>query len=738
MNRLIYFFIVVILMNCTDLFAQERARIYGTVKDKKGKAIEGANLVLEGTIDGATSDKDGKYEFETRKTGDFTLLITAINYSDQTIAISITEGQQTELDIVLSTIVTTDEIVVTASSFISGENSKLTLSPLEIVRIPGADADLYRAITTFPGSNQVDEGSRIAVRGGDPDEVLTILDQASLYNPFIFDNASNNSSYSTINPWGLKGINFTSGGFSAQFGNVLSAVLDLQSYDMPRNTGMFAVVGLGLSSLAGSYRSDDSKLGATFQGTVSYLKPFLELHGKADEYNPIPQTQGLGGTASYRVDDNTLFKFYTNFSRDKVGVYSTSPTFDGYFQSKSNSYFGNLKFSTVPGTSDLLETSVSYSKYDGNINYSILDNTEITTYGKVRVDYTTPLNSKIDFKSGAEYEYNEYKGDGTLPVFSYNLRPNAPSFTYSNALHSGRVGLYGETKIRVFDDLYTIAGIRSDYSTLADKINVDPRLSMVFRIADKHFLKGATGIYHQYTSLSNNLYGNNYDLKPEEAVHYILGYEYNNEGDVIIRVESYYKDYNDLVAQEEDIFGIPIPFRYENVGEGFAKGVDVFLKGRFWDGKYTGWISYSYTDSKRQQNENSIGTSANYDITHNIAIVSSYNITRDLTAGVTLRLSTGRPYTPVVGSTYDPINDVYIPTYGVENSGRFPTYKRVDMNLQYIFSLLDRFAVAFVALNNVFDEDNLYTYTYNFNYSQRIPVISLNERTIWFGVGMAF
>ncbi|MBK8552981.1 MAG: hypothetical protein IPL53_18735 [Ignavibacteria bacterium] len=93
---------------------------------------------------------------------------------------------------------------MTASSFTSGNNTAVTLTPLEIVRIPGADADLYRAITTFPGSNQVNEGSRITVRGGNPNEVLTIIDMASLYNPFIFDDDFNASSYSTINPWGLR------------------------------------------------------------------------------------------------------------------------------------------------------------------------------------------------------------------------------------------------------------------------------------------------------------------------------------------------------------------------------------------------------------------------------------------------------------------------------------------------------------------------------------------------------
>lgn len=733
MIRLFYLVTVIILIASSIVNAQEKAKIYGTVTTKKGKPIEGANLVLEGTIDGATSDKEGKFEFETRKTGEFNLLVTAMGFSEQALAISIDEGQQTELKIIMSKEIVTDEIIVTASSFVTGENSKLTLTPLEIVRIPGADADLYRAITTFPGSNQVNEGSRIAVRGGDPGEVLTILDQASLYNPFIFDNASNTSSYSTINPWGLKGINFTSGGFSAQFGNVLSAVLDLQSYDMPRNTGMFAVIGVGLSSLAGSYRSDDGVLGGTFQGSFSYLKPFLELHGRADDYNPIPETQGLGGTATYKPNDNTTLKLYSNYSQDKVGINTTSPTYDGYFDSQSKSFFSNLKLSQSLSSTDLFEISTSYSKYDSDIGFGVLSNDDVSIYGKVRADYTTPINTTIDIKTGLEYEYNEYTANGIAPKYSYNIRPDAPSINYSAALHSGRIGGYGEAKMKLLQDFYAITGLRSDYSTLSKKINFDPRLSMVYRISEKDYIKGATGIYHQYTSLSNNINGNNDELGPEESIHYILGYEYNDEGDFIVRLEGYYKDYRNLVAL--DTTGSV--YKYTNSGDGFAKGIDFFFKTRFKQ-KFTGWISYSYTDSKRRQYTDIIETSANYDITHNLVIVGSYNITNDLTGGVTFRIATGKPYTPVIGSTYDPVQNAYIPTYSDNKSGRFPTYKRVDMNLQYLFSILGKFAVGFIALNNVFDEKNLFTYTYNFDYSEQIPVVSTNERTIWFGVGIAF
>jgi len=268
MNKLFTILITIFLSPC--LFAQDSTdaaltKIFGTVKGDKDSLLRGANLVIEGTIDGTTTDDKGYYEFETEKTGPQNLLITMLEYKNKTLPLDIISGNNIEMNVKMSKEeIQTEEIIVTASSFTSGNNVAVTLTPLEIVRIPGADADIYRAITTFPGSNQVNEGSRIAVRGGDPSEVLTILDQASLYNPFLFDETFNVSSYSTINPWGLNGINFTSGGFSAKYGNVLSALLDLKSYDMPQGSGMFAWLGLANASLDGIYLSNYRKVGAQF------------------------------------------------------------------------------------------------------------------------------------------------------------------------------------------------------------------------------------------------------------------------------------------------------------------------------------------------------------------------------------------------------------------------------------------------------------------------------------------
>jgi len=706
--------------------------ISGFVKGDKEKVLKGANVVIKGTIDGATTDEKGYYEFETEEKGNVTLIFTLSDYKDKSVQIEIIPDKNMNIDVqLIKKEVSTDEILVTASSFTSGSNTAVTLTPLEIVRIPGADADLYRALTTFPGSNQVSEGSRITVRGGNPNEVLTILDQASLYNPFLFDETFNVSSYSTVNPWGLKGINFTSGGFSAKFGNVLSAVLDLKSYDMPQATGMFAWLGLANASLDGTYISKDRKYGGSFSLGKLFLEPYFAVNGKNSEYSPIPQSNQVGGTLAHKIGSTGNIKFYANYSDDKVGIYNAGPTYEGFFNSNSKNIFTNMKVMVAPSSSTLLNAGVSFSSYERGTGYGILNTKTTELYSKGRVDFTKNVTSKIDINTGIEYEYNGYKFDGTVPEFSYNLNLDAPAFEISSDESSGRAGVYVESQIKFSKKIFVIPGIRSDYQTLSENVSFDPRLSFGYMPARNNSIRGAVGIYHQNPKIDYFLRTPDNDLKPENAVHYILGYEYNNDNKLIFRVEGFYKDYSDLVLfNRRDLY-------YRSEGKGFAKGVDVFFKTKIAN-KFTGWISYSYLDSKRKQYEAQNLFPSSYDITNTMSLVGSYNLSDQIVFGATLKFSTGKPYTPVVSSVFNSKQGVYIPIYAETNSGRFPNYSRVDINAQYIFALFGRFAVAVVALNNLLNQNNIYDYTYNADYSKRSEIVTNNKRTIYMGLGLQF
>jgi vitamin B12 transporter len=726
--------IVLLLLILSNSAYSQDVKISGKVTGEKDAPLNGANVVIEGSIDGATTDSTGYYEFETSKTGSQNLLFTFYEYNEKRQTVVIEAGKIIELNVKLKKgEVETEEILVTASSFTSGQQSQVTITPLEIVRIPGSDADLFRALTTFPGANQVDEGSRITVRGGDANEVLTILDQASLYNPFIFDDDFNTSSYTTINPWGLRGINFSSGGFSAKYGNVLSAVLDLKSYEMPQGTGGFAWLGLANIGLSGVYLSKDKKFGATIDAGQTILEPYFKINNYLiDQYDPIPLAQGIGGTISYKPSTSSNIKVIFDYSKDKIGIKNTGPSYDGFFNSGSKTVFTNLKYSAGLGSSTYYSMGLSYSNHIDDVLYGVLNSKTTEVYSKYRLDVTHQLAKKIDLNAGGEYEYNKDKINGRFPQYFYNLREDAPYFDINSLSHTGRVGGYLEAQIKASKTFFIIPGIRADHHTLSKKSVLDPRFSAGWKFARNHIVRGAVGLYHQFPRLEYYAQTENNDLKPEQSTHYILGYEYNlNEGVLLFRVEGYYKDYKNLVLQDRN------SFLYASGGKGFARGVDVFLKSTVTN-KYSTWISYAYTDSRRKQYSAIDEVSANFDITHNLTFVASYNITDVITTGLTYRVSTGKPYTPVSGSVYDSAFGIYQPIYAETNSGRFPTYHRLDVNFQYIFSLFGRFAIAVFQINNLLDNKNLYDYTYNADYSERKEIVTTNKRQFYVGLGVQF
>lgn len=725
---------ILLILGLTSLAYGQDAKITGKITGADSQPLNGANVVIEGTIDGATSDSTGYYEFETSKTGSQNLLFTYIDHNEKRVTVTIEAGKELEVNIQLKKAeVETDEIIVTASSYTSGQNSQVTITPLEIVRIPGSDGDLFRAITTFPGSNQVDEGSRITVRGGDANEVLTILDQASLYNPFIFDDDFNTSSYTTINPWGLKGINFSSGGFSAKFGNVLSAVLDLKTYEMPQGTGGFLWLGLANVGLSGVYLSKDKNFGATVDIGQTILEPYFRLNGYlVDRYDPIPLARGIGGSLAFKPSKSSVIKGIFDYSKDKIGVRNTGPSYDGYFNSGSETVFGNIKYAAGLGPKTYYSMGLSYSNHKDDVAYGILNTISKERYAKYRLDVTHQLVKNIDINTGAEYEYNEDRFSGRVPQYSYDISPDAPSFDINSLNHTGRIGAYVEAQVKPAKRFFFIPGVRIDNHTLSKKTVADPRLSMGWKFAKDMTLRGAVGIYHQFPRLEYYAQSDNFNLKPEQASHFILGYEFNKmEGLFLFRVEGYYKQYKDLVLRDKN------SFLYYSGGKGYARGVDVFLKSSVTN-KYSTWISYAYTDSKRSQYDALTESPANYDITHNLTFVASYNISDVITTGLTYRISTGKPYTPVTGGIYDPNTNTYQPVYAETNSGRFPTYQRMDINFQYIFSLFGRFAIAVFQINNLLNNKNLYDYTYNFDYTEQKEIVTTNKRQFYLGLGLQF
>jgi len=198
------------------------------------------------------------------------------------------------------------------------------------------------------------------------------------------------------------------------------------------------------------------------------------------------------------------------------------------------------------------------------------------------------------------------------------------------------------------------------------------------------------------------------------------------DGGEVARVELYDKRYSDLVGLTRDKV-------VTTGGVGQARGADVFLKHRLWP-FFSARLSYSYVDSRRTDPNTRLAASAPFDITHSVSLIGDQALPKGWSVSAAWRYATGKPFTPVTGAAFDTALGVWQPAYGAAYSDRLPPLKRFDIALSRVTRISGgNQLVYFFSLDNVFDRDNIYQYTYNANYTQRIPVRSLFKRSVYFG-----
>ncbi|MCE7041710.1 carboxypeptidase-like regulatory domain-containing protein [Dyadobacter sp. CY312] len=223
-----------------------QTRISGNVTNQKGTVIPGANIYIKGTYDGTSSDYNGSFSFLTEEKGKQILVIQSIGYksreseiacADQPVVVNLTLAESINL---------LTAVTITAGAMEAGDEKKsVVLKPIDILTTSGAMGDITAAFLTLPGTSTVGNDGRLFVRGGDASETSIFIDGLQVGNAFG-STASNVPTRNRFSPNLFKGSFFSTGGYSAEFGQALSSALALNTLDMPlRNQGDISILTLG-------------------------------------------------------------------------------------------------------------------------------------------------------------------------------------------------------------------------------------------------------------------------------------------------------------------------------------------------------------------------------------------------------------------------------------------------------------------------------------------------------------
>ena len=703
--------------------------ITGVVMNERGDSLGYVSVKVKGTKTGGVSNSKGIFTIATDLKGSQTLAIKNLAYEpfEQEIML---ESDTTRITIrLLTKVVSLKGATVSASAFTSGEVEGVTLKPLEILTTPGAAADIFRALQTFPGVTSPDEGSGLVVRGGDLNETITLIDQASVAAPYRAQ-APNGGTFGFIPPFFVSGTFFSSGGMPARYGNALSGVVALEGLGMPTGQQFNATLSTGGISLGGASELIPGTLGIRASGNYSNTDILFRLNGLRERFTQPPTSIDANVSLVWKYSSTGKIKFFNYGSKNGLATYYGFGGAKNTFNTAQTNTIHNIQLT------DVWQDWVIKSSLSANTVSSTIDEADFGIQSqqfnlKSRTDAEKDLSDWVRILAGVEAEYDE------LEAAKIIRNQGSTDARFSSKGGAVRLGGYVETEMKLTRNLLAGIGIRSDYQTLTQNVVFDPRVSLKYVFSSSLNLRAAWGIFHQFgrpEQLSTAL-GGNPELKAQQATHYILGAEYT-EGDAQIRAEAYQKTYANLILPTTS--GIP-----QNLGYGYARGLDFFAKyGEYLKTDFNGWLSYSFLETNRLQarrTEQGITYEEGatpFDIRHNIVLVAKMRVWEGLSVGTTARYSTGRALTPIIGGVrfvegkytwFEPID-------GSVGTERLPDQMRFDADISYFLPFTDKaFMVIFASLSNATGRANVLGYTYSADYSQREPNVSLNRQFVFIG-----
>ena len=675
MKRILFF-----LFTICQLSVIAQTTISGKVTDSKNNAIFGANIYLDGTYDGASTNENGEFSFKTEEKGTQTLVISFVSFETyvKTADVSTLKNLTIKLRDDVNSL---DAVVINAGTFEAGEKAKVTvLKPLDIVTTASALGDVFGALQTLPGTTTVDEDGRLFVRGGEAEETQIFIDGIRVFTPYAAS-ANNIPTRGRFSPFLFKGISFSTGGYSAEYGQALSSVLQLNTIDEPteeKTDLSFMTLGLGVGNT--QIWGNNS-----FSVNTSYvnLAPYQEAFPDRNKWEkPV---QALSGEMVFRhkFKNESLLKLYGAFSYTDFDVTQDDINYeDGLrFGLKNRNLYFNTSYKNKFGDNWKIETGLSFTNDHSNLK--IIDDkitsNENSVHLKVKLKKQFSNRFKISF--GSEYfitDFNESYTPNNSNKFDYGFNNNI-------------FATFAETDIFFSKNLATKIGVRAEHSQLLNESTISPRVSLAYKAGKNAQFSLAYGQFYQ--NPKNDYLKFNHNFKAENTSHLIANYQSTKQGQ-IFRLEAYYKNYKDLVMYDSNI--PTYTSNYNNNGNGFAKGFDVFWRqnGKIKNTDY--WVSYSFLDTERAYKNYPTSATPNFASKHNLSVVAKHFITD-------LKSQVGFSYNFASGRNYTNPNEI-----GFLNN-KTKNYNSVSLNWAY---LIDQQKILYFSVNNVLGTQNVFGYNY--------------------------
>lgn len=685
-------------------------------------------VVLESGAE-TLSDEEGKFGFPAVAVGTYSLEARLSGFVVERIeGVEVVDGEATD---VLFELVpaspTLDEIVVTPSQFsllrrepVGGE----FLTGVEIDRMPHLSDDLFRAVGRLPGVSGGDISARFNIRGGEEDEVLVLIDGLEIYEPFHLKDFQ--SVFSIVDSEAVGGVDFMTGGFSAEYGDRMSGVLDITTASPPdRRHTELGISFINARVLSQGTIGDDKGewLVSARRGYLDIVLDFVDPGGEFD-----PTYYDALGKYQRTIGEGTTLSGNLLAAYDDV-LFDSEDDDERADASYGNAYAW-LNLSALMSPRALSRTVISVGRVErdrsGGVDNSgtqsqVRDERDFDVFA-LRQDWSLQLGRRHYLKAGVEarsfeahYDYRSRSvfsdpfitGGGPPVVVEREsfLEPSGESY-----------GAYLADRIRLFAPLTVELGVRWDQQTYLEPEDdqVSPRANLVYQIGQRTALRAGWGRFHQSQRIHELQVEDGVDtfFPAQRSEHQVISLEHAFKRGLTLRLEAYRKEITDVRPRFENLFD-PIEIFPEAEADRVAiaperaeaEGLEVTVRhsGR---GPVHWWATYILSSAEDRIDGEWVPRS--WDQEHAFQLGVNYRPGEKWNFNLYGIYHTGWPTTGVTARLEQAPDGslVIVPSLGPRNGERFDDFHRLDFRASRKVEVGKGSFAFFIEVLNLLNREN--------------------------------
>jgi TonB family protein len=754
-----------------DFVLQEAAPttgiLSGVVKKRgSGEPMPGVTVTLEGGASVVT-DAEGKFEIPEVEPGPRTITLSGDSLKGLQTQETIVAGEKLqatyEVDLAPAPGTEDDtesgeddlEIVVVLPT-LTKQVVSVKVEADQARRVAGTQGDVLKIVENMPGVARASAGSgQVVVWGASPQDTRVYVDDVRVPLLYHFGGLR-----SVVHTDLVQSVELIPGGYGATYGRGLGGLITvaLREPDPKRLHGAVQVDLLDASLSASGKIAD----GWTFAGAArkSYLEETINLWTNDDvtQYFPISHYHDAQLRVQRRLGEKRYVEVGGMLSSDKV-----SRTIASNDPNERRDETARLRFERIYGRYVSTEADGSETRitpWFGRDRSSLVasfgstpTDLDITTYQVgLRLSHSTRVFQALTASVGLDLEggrsHASRSGSFSTPPREGDARawgqpPSTETNTDQWSTFSGSAAPYIEGDFALLSgQLHIVPGLRVEpYFVSIDnrapaspdfppvgasqsELALQPRLSVRYAVSERASFKLAWGRYYQapQTEDQSPVFGNPL-LSTSHANHYLASTQVGITRKLSAETTAFYSRSDDLAVRNPSL----APLTGQTLvpeGEGRAFGAQFLIRHDLSHG-FFGWVAYTLMRAERRDSSSASWRLFDYDQTHVLTALASYEIGWGFDVGVRFRYATGFPRTPVIDSYLDTRRNVYEPVLGARNSIRIPEFAQLDVRLAKTFNIAMTKAEVYLDVQNVTNRDNAEELIYSQNYAERSTIQGL-------------